>query len=184
MTLDQRLDGPAPTAVASTRTFNGETGVTLIPACEHWADRVAPVLFIGMWFAGGAVFVSNVNAMAPERLAERVFGVSLMFVLWTTLLLLAGARAAWSLFGATRVAIQANELVVTRLLGNEAIARSAPIGLAAIRDVRVDERVIQMRGRRIRRWILVVDPGDGSTRRVARFHDGKDADAFLRRYVR
>ena len=184
MSLEQRLDGPPPAGTASTKTFSGEPGVTVIPACDNWADRVAPVLFIGMMLGWGAVVLSHVDAMPSARLAERLAGVGLMFVLWITMLVLAGARAAWSLFGATRIAILSDDLVVTRLLGGQTITRQAPIRLAAITGVRVDEREIHMRGRRIRRWILNVDLADGSTRRIARFHDGEHAAAFLRRYVR
>jgi hypothetical protein len=163
--------------------MRSESGDTFIQPSDHWADRVAPVLFACAWLAGAGCFWLGMDAMAAASGVESAFGLWLMFGLWLIGFVLACARIAWTFFGVTKVSISSDELVVRHCLAGETISTSGPIRLSAIRDVRIDERETRFKGNVWRRWALIVQMADGSEHRVANFRSSLDANGFLRRCV-
>jgi hypothetical protein len=178
----RRLRDRTALTVESMKTIRGEPGETVIRPSDRWADRGGSVVAVCLLLAWGAGVYWRLGDDLPGR-ASGAGTLWLIFAIWLTSLSLACARAAWNFFGATRISVSADELVVERRIGPHVISASEPIQLSTIRDVRVEERKLISSNYRRLLWVLIVGLEDGRSREVAKFTSSLDANLFMSRYV-
>jgi len=107
-----------------------------------------------------------------------------MFTVWLVGLVLACARTAWTFFGATRISVSSDELVVSHCFLDTPLFVSAPIKLSTVKDAFIEERKFEFKGTKSHLWGLIVRLDDGSTHRLASFRSGREATEFLRSFAR
>lgn len=144
-----------------------------------------PILWACMWlYFGGNLFerpfvkAGDVQAAltGPDSSALWVF-----FGAWAIVFAAICVAIAWKLFGARKISVSADELIVRYCILGEPILKPTPIKLSAINDLYVKKKTLQFKGgRKVNIWALMIRLDDDSTEQIAKFADELGANACMR----
>lgn len=152
--------------------------VSVVRPEMSWADRLAIVLFTGVW-------LSTVSDLWRELASRtRVHSSSLtnaewvFTIVWCLVFVALLLRLGWTFLGRTVIEVGCGQLTVDKRIGSWTIRRLGPVSAQRVGGFSVEEREYKLRGARVKMFALVMQL-DGRKKKLADFRDREAALRLL-----
>jgi hypothetical protein len=144
--------------------------VSVVRPAMSWADRIAIILFTGVWVTTG-LDLGRELASRPRMYTSSLTSSEWVFlVVWCLMCIALLLRLGWTFFGKTVIEIEPRQLTVDKRIGFWTIRRLGPIAAERVEGFSVQEREYTLKGARVVLFALVMQL-EGRKRKLADFRD-------------
>ena len=144
--------------------------VSVVRPAMSWADRMAIILFTGVWISMG-LNLGRELASRTRMYTSSLTGPEWVFLIaWCLICIALLLRLGWTFFGKTVIEIEARQLTVDKRIGFWTIRRLGPIAAERVEGFSVQEREYKLKGARVVLFALVMQT-EGRKKKLADFRD-------------
>lgn len=141
------------------------------------AEALATIWLLVLWTCGIRMLLGSIaNPFTQFSLEAMIFAA--FFALWTLFGILCMFWFVWRCCGCQTVARQGSNIVVASAIGPIKIAPETVLNLEAITNLRIEQKVTNVKGIRGREYIIICDYSEDK-RILARFLSEEQAQLLL-----
>jgi hypothetical protein len=135
-----------------------------------WADRMAIILFTGVWISTGLNLGRELASRTRMYTSPLTSSEWVFLIVWCLICIALLLRLGWTFLGKTVIEIGPRQLTVDKRIGFWTIRRLGPIAAERVEGFSVQEREHKLKGARVVLFALVMQL-DGREKKLVDFRD-------------